>query len=171
MSEKKKLSLQIDSSDYDTLVQRAGLQNVSVSEYVRRQLTDTMPPPPVVTPVQTKSSMDVAFEELDKQDAIDTGSRGILPVAPQQAALEPARHPMDRTDKRSRQPPPQSPPGPHPCQHLSTQRIPPQLRGQCLGTCQHSQQYGRACMWPPTAARDCSFFEAKLHTLQRAGNR
>jgi hypothetical protein len=168
-AKKAKLGLQLPAADYNLIRSWADKNGMNISEYARKVLMASVPTPEKKrVPDPTKRSIvDAAYEEIEKQDAFDTGTIGNLmslpPIRQPQigvAAEADRTHPLQRVTKTTRTQLPTVPPGPHPCAHL-TSKIPSNMRGQCQGSCNHTQQPGRVCYWTPTTARSCPLFEAK----------
>ena len=167
-SKKARISVQLDLHDYNVLRIWADKNNLTLSDYVRKVLMASVPQPEKkrMNGDGKKSIVDVAFEEVDKQDEVGTINTMTLPPTrkPQKGVVTEAErtHPLQRVTKLTHTQLPVVPPGPHPCVHLSGQ-VPPNLKGQCQGTCTQSSQRGRVCYWTPTTARNCPVFESKVH--------
>jgi uncharacterized protein DUF6290 len=153
--EKISVSVRLDAEDYNRVRAYAESHQMSLSDYVRKTLVESIP-----TPHPAAEVMNRAFDVLDAQEPENT-----LPAthtfSPPPAALpEPAPHPLKRVPKITPMPLPRVPSGPHPCLHLSIV-IPAPLVGQCQGMCQHPSQKGRPCHWAPGLAQSCPIFEGK----------
>ena len=164
---KTKLSVQLDTADYNRLRIWADRNGVTVSEFVRRTLVGAIPAEEqrrIDGAEQTGSLLDRVFEELDKAEDPFTGVFLMPPARVPQAGVptEAERtHPAQRVIRTAlTQVAANVPPGPHSCVHLLLQ-TPLHLQGQCQGTCDQVQQRGRPCYYAPTIARTCQSFEPK----------
>ena len=163
----------------------ADKKNMVLSDYVRDTLLASIPAAEKAEqkgePTE-RTVMDVAFEELEKNDAVNMGSNGVMPLPPMRqpapapvqgpnpvGSRQPQRgviteanrtHPLQRVTAVQPLRLPTVPPGPHGCVHLSAV-VPSNMRGQCQGTCNNSSQRGRVCFWTPTTARNCPLYEAR----------
>ncbi len=166
-AKKARLGFQLGAADYRLIRTWADKNGMSISDYARKVLLGSVPD-------QEKKRMngnngkrsviDVAFEEVEKQDAFEGNIMPLPPTRqPQPGVVTEAErtHPLQRVAKTTTQSTvPQVPHGPHPCAHL-TSNVPIHMKGQCQGACNHSQQPGRICYWPPTSARNCPLFEGR----------
>jgi hypothetical protein len=165
---KTKLSVQLDTVDYNRLRFWADRKGVTISDFVRNALLRAVPveeQAQIDKAEQTGSLLDRVFEELDKAEDPFTGVFPMPPARKPQLGVptEAERtHPAQRVTRMALTPTASNvPPGPHSCVHLLPQ-TPTHLRGQCQGTCNQIQQRGRPCYYAPTIARGCQVFEPKL---------
>lgn len=175
MSEKKvRLNVQLNEADYDLVQNWAEKQGMTLSDYVRRTLLESVPLAEqnraAAAPAQ-HDVLDQAFDQLEAMDNVAPGLPGVFGLPPARKAIpgvitEAERtHPQQRVVKTTPMQLPVVPPGPHPCMHLSA-RIPAHLRGQCQGICTHRDQDGRICYWTPTTCVNCSMYEPKASHRQ-----
>ena len=165
---KTKLSFQIETSDYNRLRLWADRTGQTVSELARNALLAAIPPDEkhrMLASGEAMTVLDRAFQELDETD--NNYLPGVFPMPPirkSQGAVptEAERtHPAQRVIRTAlTQITPKVPPGPHPCVHLDAD-APPNMQGQCQGSCHQQQQRGKPCYYAPTVARECRAFEPK----------
>lgn len=167
MKKTKKISIELNETEHAVVAMWAERASMPVKDYIKKLAVD-MPPPPALTETKDRNDREVALERafgaLDSWDL--QPAPGVIPLPPARKQVaggitEAERtHPLQRLDKAPNLKLPTVPSGPHPCIHLGA--APSHLRGQCQGTCQHRDQTGRICYWPPASARNCMLFDSKM---------
>jgi hypothetical protein len=166
-TKKAKLSIQLDTADYNKLRIWADRSGQTLSEFVRTTLMQAIPADAhrkMNGADHSGAVLDRVFEELDRAE---TPLIGVFPMPParkpQEGVVSEAErsHPAQRVNRTAlTQVLPVVPPGPHPCVHLMS-GPPRHMEGQCQGTCHQVQQRGKPCYWTPTTAQSCQQYEPR----------
>lgn len=155
---KPKISAEVSTEEMEAYTSEAKRFGYSLSEWMRRTLNSACPETP------RQAAVDAAFNKLDEPNA-QSGMTALLMGPESQRPVPPVvAKPLDKMPAA-----PQQRVGVgHPCMYLNP-ALPGVLRGgEAQGTCNHGNQRGKPCFWPPQSCqRSCPLFAMRLDLRAR----
>lgn len=160
MAKKPKISVEIEQEEYDLYRQWAEKSGITLSQFVRKALRESIPLAEMrklvghdVSPV-----IDAAFKHLESEERVQTAVASMsTTVSPAVAPSVPPVTPPVTSDKNAKHHLHML----HPCSYLKVTMPANYTAKDCQGTCGSPKQPGRACFWGAQAARSCHAFRPK----------